>query len=119
MIYLKKEGIETRLIEHKSVNNFLFLSLGSKCAEDSVPDDEEPAVVLVDAVQVASVVNSVMLRSIQDILKRSEALDGLRVDPELIDKIELLVCEEVRRRYQQCHGQIEDLCNRQMISNCT
>jgi len=89
--YLKKKWVETRLIEHQSINNILLIPLSSKCAKYLVPNDQKTAVVFVNAIEIAAVVNSVVLRRVQYELQRAQTLDSSRMNPKLVQEVELLV----------------------------
>jgi len=51
----------------------------------------------------------VMARRVQDPLERPERADGRRVDPELIDQVELLMHEEMGGRHKQGQRQVHSL----------
>lgn len=50
-----------------------------------------------------------VIRSIKDPFQWSYTTDSLRVNPELVEQIELLMCEEMCRRYHKGQRQIEYL----------
>lgn len=53
--------------------------------------------------------NSVMTRSVQDVLQRSKTLDGLSVNPEHVQVTELMVHHELSWRDHQRQWQVESL----------
>lgn len=57
-------------------------------------------------------VNSMMTRSIQNVLQRPETLDGLSVYPEHVEVAELVVHHELGWWYRQRQGQVEYLMRR-------
>ena len=54
-------------------------------------------------------VDLMMTNSVEDILQWSNTFHNLCVDPELIEKIELLVNNSVAGRDEERHGQVERL----------
>ena len=58
-----------------------------KCSINSIPDNQNARVILIDAELVSPVVNLVMCGHIEEkVVNWSEAIDKLSMDPELIDK---------------------------------
>jgi hypothetical protein len=53
------------------------------------------------------VVHPVVLRSVEDVLERAEAVDAFGVDPELEQRVELDVHQHERRRYSQSQREVE------------
>lgn len=53
--------------------------------------------------------HAVMLRRVEDPLKWAKVIDDRRVDPELINQVELVMSYEVRRRDEQGQRQVEHL----------
>ena len=62
--------------------------------ENSIPNYKNASIVLIDAVRVSTVMNPVVTRSVQNVLERSYVVDGVRVDPELIDQVHVTVDQE-------------------------
>jgi hypothetical protein len=63
------------------------LGLALEAAEDAVPDDQDAAVVAVEVDLVGAVVNAVVRGRVEDELdRRRQLLDALRMNPELIDE---------------------------------
>ena len=56
-----------------------------------------------------TMMHSMMRRCIKDVFQRSNASNGLRVDPKLENKIELGMYEHNWRWNEKCHRQIERL----------
>lgn len=73
---------------HEAVNRLLLLCL--ECPEHSIPDDEEPGVVFVQILWIPSVVHSVVGGRVEDVLQRAKRFHHLRVDPELVDQVQLI-----------------------------
>ena len=72
------ESIRDRLI--------LVLLFFSKSTVDSVPDDENAAIVSVDAVLVRSVVELVVLGDVEEeVVDGRDSVDEFRVNPELMN----------------------------------
>ena len=72
----------------ESIRDWLILMLlfFSKSTVDSVPDDENSAVVSVDAVLVCSVVELVVLWDVKEVVVDGRySVDEFRVDPELVN----------------------------------
>lgn len=59
--------------------------------------------------------NSVMARSVEDVLQRSQALDGFSVDPEHVQVAELVVHHELSWRDHQRQGKVEGLKEEELI----
>jgi hypothetical protein len=83
------ERIEELRLVDEAVHNLLVLPLPLERPEQPVPDDEDPGVVLVQAVAVRAVVNAVVLGCVEDVLQGAQVLDHLGVDPELVEEVEL------------------------------
>ena len=56
-----------------------------------------------------TVVDTVVGGSIEHQLQGPEPVHHLRVDPELVEQVELLVDQVGRRRHHQCQRQVEEL----------
>jgi len=78
--------IPTRQRRGDAVDGFLLLALEG--AEEPVPDDQRTRVVAVDVLGVAPVVHAVVARRVQHRFQRTEVLDRLGVDPELVQRVE-------------------------------
>lgn len=77
---------------------FLFGLVG---AEQSVPDHDQCAIVLVDAIAVLSVMDAVLSGSVDDVLEWPQVGDDLRVQPYLVYERELHVHQKNGRRNDQ------------------
>ena len=56
-----------------------------------------------------TVVDTVVGGSVEHQLQGPEPVHHLRVDPELVEQVELCVDQVGRRRHHQCHRQVEEL----------
>jgi len=71
------------------------LDFGLEGAEQAVPDDQDSAVVAIQVLRVGAVVDTVMGRRIEDEFNWSpEFSDSLRVNEELVDKIDRLLQQD-------------------------
>ena len=52
---------------------------------------------------------AMMLGRVEEPLEGPEIIDDRRVDPELVDQVELVMSDEVRRRDEQGQRQVEHL----------
>lgn len=93
------ENIKRRLIEHQSVDNLLVLTLFSKRSKHTIPNNEHSTVVFIQTVNVAPMMDPMMFRRVEDELQRAQRLDCLRVYPELVEQIKLLVSNKMGWRY--------------------
>lgn len=66
--------------------NWTFAALFLEGAEQLVPDNEDASVVLVDVDAVAAVVGAVMRGRVHELFEEAQAVDGLGVDPVLVDQ---------------------------------
>lgn len=73
-----------------SRSGYLFI-LRLKRSKESIPDDKSSSVVLVDTVPIAAMMHTVVARRVKDVLKRTELVDDLSVNPELIKRVKLAV----------------------------
>ena len=58
------------------------LVFGLKCAEESIPDDEDTRVVSIQIFRVATVMNAMMGRRVEDPFEGTHLFDEFRVDPK-------------------------------------
>ena len=61
-------------------------------------------------------VDPVVASSVEDILQWSNALHNLCVDPELVEKVQLLVHNSVAGGNEEGHGEVERLYNQRKIT---
>ena len=80
------DGIVTFQRSRDAVADFFFF-FGER-AENSVPDDENSRVILVEILLVHAMMDSVMRRRVENIFEPAHFLDDFRVNPELIDQIQ-------------------------------
>lgn len=92
---------------YHSENDALLLCLVS--AEDPVPHHNQCSIILVNAVRVLAMVNSVLARSIYYVLDETKITDHFVMQPNLIDKTELDVHHKDWRWYYQRQWQWEYL----------
>ena len=95
-----------RLI-YEAVHNLHIWFLGLKCSEHPVPDDEDSSIVLVQTISVCSVMNLVMTRRVEDVVQGSQGPHQLRVDPELVEQVQLLVDDGVAGWDEQGQRKVE------------
>ena len=62
---------------HETVCELFVSLLRLERAEHAVPDDEHAGVVLVNAVRIAAVVNAMVARRVEHVLKRADSVDRL------------------------------------------
>src|ERR1035437_3175573 len=72
-----------------------WLAFTLECAEESVPDDEDAAVVAIQVLAIAPVMDPMMRRGVEHILEWTELTDRIRVDPVLVQQV-----DPTRRRNQ-------------------
>ena len=65
MLYLMSERVEELWLIHKAINNVLIFSFPFKCAKHSVPNNQNTSVVLVQAVPIGTMMNSVVLSCVE------------------------------------------------------
>ena len=95
-----------RLI-YEAIHNLHIWFLGLKCSKHPVPDDENSSIVLVQTISVCSVMNLVMTRRVEDVVQGSQGPHQLRVDPELVEQVQLLVDDGVAGRDEQGQRKVE------------
>ena len=93
---------------NETVGDLLVRTFGSERAEQTVPDDEHACIVLVDAVSVASVMDTMMAGRVEDVFERAQFGDDIGVNPELVQEIHLRMNQEDLRWNEQCQRKIED-----------
>ena len=71
-----------------AVANFLVIALVGKSAEQTVPQDQDTAVVLVDAVVVLAVVHAVVAGRDQNAVQHAHAAYQLGVHPVLVQQVD-------------------------------
>ena len=92
VVVVGKQGKEVTLPLGPEVKNFDQINVGDlvtltlKAAEQLVPDNEDASVVLVDVDAVAAVVAAVMRGRVHELFEEAQAVDGLGVDPVLVDQ---------------------------------
>ena len=92
-----------------AVMNLLALALFHKSAKHAIPEDENAAVVFVNAVVVLAVVHTVVRRGHKHPVKPTQAPDQLGVHPVLVEQIDQTHGDENDRRYARYrHGQVEN-----------
>src|SRR5690606_2278311 len=69
-----------------AVHGLLFLGL--KRSEHLIPNDERTRVILINILRISSVMHAVVGGRVEDVLKPSELVDGLGVDPKLIQRVQ-------------------------------
>ncbi len=72
--------------------------LGREGPEQSIPDDQDRAVVAIDVLGVARVVHAVVRRRVQHRLERTEPAHELGVNPELVERAHRIGDHEHQRR---------------------
>ena len=91
--HLMLHGVPELRLVHQPVHDVDVRPLGLEGAKQPVPDDEEAGVVLVQAVPVGPVVDPVVAGRVEHELQGPEVGHQLRVYPELVEQIQLLVDE--------------------------
>lgn len=97
---LQGPGIESIQSVGESISGTTLLCLEGP--EDSVPYDQSPAVVFVDAVPVLSMVDTVVARSVQDVFQGAKRLYAFGVNQKLVQAVELPMYQICTRRQDEC-----------------
>jgi hypothetical protein len=89
------EDVEGWLIHDQSVDNLFIRTFFAESSKKSVPNYQNATIILVEAVDVGSVMDSMMLGSVKNKFEWPQSLHRFGVYPKLVEQIELLMCDEV------------------------
>ena len=95
-----------RLI-YKAIHNFNIWFLSLKSPKHPIPNDENSSIILVQTISVCPVMDLVMTRRVEDVVQGSQGPHQLRVDPELVEQVQLLVDHSVAGWDEQGQRKVE------------
>ena len=95
-----------------AVYRFFVLALIAKRAEQTIPDNEKPAVVLIDVARVFGVVHAMIGGRDQQVIQHTQPIHMLGMHPKLIDQVQGPDGDHhVGWRARQIHRQVKDKAN--------
>jgi predicted HAD superfamily phosphohydrolase len=83
------------------------IALTFERAEEAVPDDQDAAVVAVQVLAIAPVMDPVMRGRVEHLLERTEPTDRVRVDPVLVQEVDPTGRgDQLGLNAQECQGAV-------------
>lgn len=94
----RPQQVECAELLDDAIADFLAFDLFGEGAEHPVPDDEHPGIVAIQVARIGGVVDAVMARRVHDEFEPARKfVDGLGVNPELVDQVDRADKQDHRR----------------------